>query len=98
MITDPVCLQYVDNVDRNSGLKSMEELNINNGNGQSYGFILYRTKLTGAQLKTGSQLTIRGRPRDLVQVLINGVMLSKPVLVQSDLDTFGTWAVRYYDF
>jgi hypothetical protein len=37
----------------------MEELSINNGNGQSYGYILYRAKLTGALLQQGTALTIK---------------------------------------
>jgi len=37
----------------------MEEMSINNGNGQSYGYILYRAKLTGAELQQGSVLTIK---------------------------------------
>jgi hypothetical protein len=73
----------------------MEELNINGGSGQSYGFILYRTKLGAQQLKQGSKLTIRGRPRDYLQIIVNGVMLNKPMLNVSDLLTVGSWAVRY---
>jgi hypothetical protein len=57
------------NIEFSSELKSMEELNINNGNGQSYGYILYRAKLTGAQLQQGSVLTIKGHPRDLLMVI-----------------------------
>ena len=41
----------VDNVELKSELKPMEQLSINNGNGQSYGYILYRTKLSGSQLR-----------------------------------------------
>ena len=43
----------------------MEQLQLNNGNGQSYGYIVYRKKL---QLRNGSVLSMRGRPRDLLQV------------------------------
>ena len=46
-------------------VKSMEQLSLNNGNGQSYGYIVYRKKLN---LQQGSVLSMRGRPRDLLQV------------------------------
>ena len=48
-------------------LKSMEQLSLNNGNGQSYGYIVYRKRLA---LRQGSVLSMRGRPRDLLQVKI----------------------------
>ena len=44
----------------------MEQLDINNGNGQSYGYIVYRKTLV---LRPGMKLKIRGHPRDLVQVI-----------------------------
>ena len=53
---------------------SMEMLDVNNGNGQSYGYIVYRKNLV---LKSGMKLTIRGHPRDIVQVLVNGVQVSR---------------------
>ena len=46
-------------------LKSMEELPINNFNGQSYGYIVYRKKMP---IKQGAVLSMRGRPRDLLHV------------------------------
>jgi hypothetical protein len=53
---------------------------------------LYRARLTGAQLQQGSVLTIKGRPRDLLQILVNGVMLNEPILKLSDLTEVGSWA------
>ena len=44
----------------------MEQLDINNENGQSYGYIVYRKTLV---LQAGMTLKIRGHPRDLVQVI-----------------------------
>ena len=44
----------------------MEQLDINNGNGQGYGYIVYRKTLV---LQAGMKLKIRGHPRDLVQVI-----------------------------
>ena len=73
----------------------MEELSINNGNGQSYGYILYRAKLTGAKLHQGSLLTIKGHPRDLLQIIVNGVMLNEPILKLTELTEVGSWAVKY---
>ena len=51
----------------------MEQLDINNGNGQSYGYIVYRKTLV---LRPGMKLKIRGHPRDLVQVIILGSVRS----------------------
>ena len=51
----------------------MEQLDINNGNGQSYGYIVYRKTLV---LRPGMKLKIRGHPRDLVQVIIFGSVRS----------------------
>merc|ERR1711915_1139262 len=56
--------------------KSMEELELHDGNGQSYGYIVYRKWLT---LKPGSRLTVRGHIRDLLQVMVDGRMVSEPV-------------------
>ena len=43
----------------------MEQLRLNNGNGQSYGYIVYRKKLA---IRQGATLAMRGRPRDLMLV------------------------------
>jgi len=70
----------------------MEKLEINNGNGQSYGYIVYRKTLP---LVPGNVLKIRGHPRDLVQVLVNGVEVNPPILTLIDLGkNFGSWAIR----
>ena len=59
-------LQPEDHKEISNALKSMEELNINNFNGQSYGYIVYRKKLP---IKQGAVLSMRGRPRDLLHVI-----------------------------
>jgi len=70
----------------------MEKLEINNGNGQSYGYIIYRKTLP---IIEGMKLKIRGHPRDLVQVLVNGLEVNAPILSVMDLmKNFGSWAVR----
>jgi len=74
----------------------MEQLNINNGNGQSYGYIVYRKTLV---LKQGMTLTIRGHPRDLVQVMVNGVQVNDPIYNLADLGrNFGSWGLRDAEF
>jgi len=74
----------------------MEALSVNNGNGQSYGYLVYRKEVT---LQAGSVLKIRGHPRDLVQVMVNGVNVNPPLLTTSALQTtFGSWAVRDAEF
>ena len=74
----------------------MEQLNVNNGNGQSYGYIVYRKTLV---LKPGMKLKIRGHPRDLVQVMVNGVQVNDPIYNLLDLGkNFGSWGVRDAEF
>ena len=52
----------------------------------------------GLLRRSGTKLTIRGRPRDLVQVLFNGVMLNVAPLEEEDLRGFGSWAARYTQY
>jgi len=74
----------------------MEKLNINNGNGQSYGYIIYRKEV---QISVGSVLKIRGHPRDLLQVLVNGVQVNDIIATPGDLgSSFGSWALRDSEF
>jgi len=74
----------------------MEQLNINDGNGQSYGYIVYRKEV---QINPGSVLQIRGHPRDLAQVMINGVQVNPAIVTQSDLGkNFGSWSLRDAEF
>ena len=71
-----------------STVLSMEELPINNDNGQSYGFIVYRKTVN---MKAESVLTIKGHIRDFAQVLINGQNQIPPVHSQEDFNKFGSW-------
>lgn len=74
----------------------MEKLNINNGNGQSYGYIVYRKEL---QINPGSVLQIRGHPRDLAQVFINGIQVNPAIVNPGDLGKhFGSWSLRDAEF
>ena len=58
--------QPEDHREFSNALKSMEELRINNFNGQSYGYIVYRKKMP---IRQGAVLSMRGRPRDLLHVI-----------------------------
>ncbi|XP_059086331.1 beta-galactosidase-1-like protein 2 isoform X1 [Tigriopus californicus] len=69
-------------------LLPMEQLDLNDGNGQSYGYIIYRKQLA---LKTGDKIKIRGHVRDLLQLIVNGKMVNRPILEFSDLAFFGSW-------
>lgn len=70
----------------------MEFLPINNGSGQSYGYIVY--KKDGLDLAANSVLKIKGRVCDTVMVLINGMLVSKPLTNASNLNGFGTWRLK----
>ncbi|EFA04110.1 Beta-galactosidase-1-like protein 3 [Tribolium castaneum] len=67
----------------------MENLPINDNSGQSYGYIVYRA--SGIDIPANSVLTITGHVRDTVMVLIDGVLISKPLSSLDDLNTFGFW-------
>ena len=50
-------------------------------------------------LRPGSRLTVRGHPRDLVHLMVNGVMLNEPIYNLADLGrNFGSWALRDAEF
>ncbi|XP_030767921.1 beta-galactosidase-1-like protein 2 [Sitophilus oryzae] len=70
-------------------LVSMEQLDINNGNGQSYGYIVYRKE--NIDIKAGSVLKVEGHVCDTVLVLINGTLVSKVLETEEDLNGFGYW-------
>lgn len=74
---------------------SMEELEINEGNGQDYGYLVYRKTV---EVSPGSVLKVRGHIRDLGQVMIDGVMVSEPLTTIHLLNTFGSWAIRDSEF
>ncbi|XP_060528721.1 beta-galactosidase-1-like protein 3 [Cylas formicarius] len=67
---------------------SMENMDINNGNGQSYGYVVYRKTL---DLDANSLLKIVGRVCDTVIVLVNGKRVSPVLAKAADLNNFGTW-------
>ncbi|CAG9772538.1 unnamed protein product [Ceutorhynchus assimilis] len=83
----------------------MEYLPINNMSGQSYGYTVYRKKLLGnfynkksacnnkalLDIPSNSILTIAGRICDSAIILVDGVLLSKPLERTEDLNGFGFW-------
>ncbi|KAK9873770.1 hypothetical protein WA026_002127 [Henosepilachna vigintioctopunctata] len=75
-----------------SDIVSMEQLPINNNSGQSYGYILYRK--TNIDIPSNSILTIEGRVCDSVIVLVNGILVSKPLTQSKDLNGFGFWRLK----
>ncbi|KAL7643806.1 UNVERIFIED_CONTAM: hypothetical protein RMT77_005812 [Armadillidium vulgare] len=72
---------------------SMEEFSfLNNGSGQTFGYVYYTTKVT---LPAGtSTLLIRGHVRDMIQVFINGEVVTQPYSNRDDLSGFGFWNGR----
>lgn len=70
----------------------MELLPMNNGSGQSYGYIVYRK--VGLDIPRDSILKIGGHVCDTVMVLVNGILLSKPLMQKEDLDGFGYWRIK----
>lgn len=68
---------------------SMELLAMNNMSGQSFGYIAYRKRFL--DIEANSTLTIGGRVCDSVVVVVDGVLVSKPLNRASDLNNFGFW-------
>lgn len=75
---------------------AMEDLPINEGNGQAYGYTLYRTRITVP--KGGATLTIRGHVRDLALLLVDLKLVTPCINEPRDLDAFGTWVKRNSTF
>ncbi|KAK5650748.1 hypothetical protein RI129_001777 [Pyrocoelia pectoralis] len=69
----------------------MEDLPMNNGAGQSYGYIIY--KKDNLYIPANSILTIESHVCDTVMVLINGLLVSKPLTNPDDLNGFGYWRI-----
>lgn len=67
----------------------MEKLPIHHNSGQSYGYIIYRRE--NLNILANSLLTITGHIRDTVMVLVNGILISKPLSSCDDLNGFGYW-------
>ncbi|CAH1154971.1 unnamed protein product [Phaedon cochleariae] len=90
-------LSLADLLDQSQGfpmkhVQPMESLPINNGSGQSYGYIIYRT--SNIDIPRDSILKIKGRVCDTVLVLLNGKLKSKILESKEDLEGFGYWKKR----
>ncbi|XP_050294011.1 beta-galactosidase-1-like protein 3 [Anthonomus grandis grandis] len=70
----------------------MELLDINNGTGQSFGYITYRKE--HLNLPANAILNISGHIRDTVMVFVNGKLISLPLRTSDDLDHFGFWRLN----
>jgi len=79
-------LANTQNIHSNS-LISMENLDINNNNGQSFGYVVYRKVL---DLSAGATLKIEGRVCDTVMVLVDGKLVSPWISRAADMNQFGT--------
>ncbi|XP_066945633.1 beta-galactosidase-1-like protein 2 [Macrobrachium rosenbergii] len=84
----PTLLAQQTSVEVSEGPCSMEQLPVNDNNGQSYGYILYTTR---ANLTPTSKLLITNHVRDLAQVLVDGVVMTKPYGTPDDISGFGFW-------
>ncbi|RZC41824.1 beta-galactosidase-1-like protein 2 [Asbolus verrucosus] len=87
-----VIMGQAPNVIPDSSPLPMEKLPINNGSGQSYGYIVYQKD--NLNIAANSVLTITGHIRDTVMVVINGVLISKPLASSDDLNDFGYWRLE----
>ncbi|KAK5650908.1 hypothetical protein RI129_001937 [Pyrocoelia pectoralis] len=70
---------------------AMENLPINNNSGQSYGYIIYRK--TGLHIPSYAKLKVENHVCDTVMVLIDGVLVSKPLSGANDFNGFGYWRI-----
>ncbi|XP_022901585.2 beta-galactosidase-1-like protein 2 [Onthophagus taurus] len=71
---------------------SMENIDINNGGGQRFGYVVYKKE--NLNIKSDSILKIEGRVYDTILVLINGELKSKILTSESDVNGFGYWRVK----
>ncbi|XP_071440974.1 beta-galactosidase-1-like protein 2 [Hetaerina americana] len=69
-------------------MQSMEELPINNGNGQSYGYVNYRKHIV---LSANSTLKVSGHVRDIALLLLDNQQKTKSPTNVPDLNGFGFW-------
>ncbi|XP_015598574.1 beta-galactosidase-1-like protein 2 [Cephus cinctus] len=70
---------------------SMENLPINNGSGQSYGYVIYKKRVP---LRKESSLKISGHIHDTAMVLVDGILKTKPLKSLDDISGFGYWSTE----
>lgn len=71
---------------------AMEMLDINNGSGQSVGYIAYRKE--NVDLEADTVLKIEGNICDTAVVLVDGVLVSPVLESKEDLNNFGYWRLK----
>lgn len=71
---------------------AMEMLDINNGSGQSVGYIAYRKE--NIDLEPNTVLKIEGHICDTAVVLVDGVLVSPVLESKDDLNNFGYWTME----
>lgn len=70
-----------------------EELEINNGGGQSFGYTLYRQRLRVT--KKNPIMKLKGKIRDIVIVFVDGIRQTEVLNDHTQLSGFGFWNSRY---
>ena len=70
----------------------MEQLEINHGSGQNFGYIVYRKK--NQVLDSSSQLSIDGQINGAAMVVVDNVLMSPPLESTDDFQNFGYWCTE----
>nr|CAD7392463.1 unnamed protein product [Timema cristinae] len=78
-----------DDRDTSTDLIAMEQTDVNNGSGQSYGFIVYRKR--DLEIPETSILRLETVVRDVGMVLVDGVRKTEPLVQSSQIGGFGYW-------
>lgn len=76
-------------------LTYMEQLSINQGSGQNYGYIVYRKK--DEDLNADSHLQIDGNINGAAMVVVDNELVSPPLKTINDFNNFGYWCTEYVD-
>nr|CAD7456008.1 unnamed protein product [Timema tahoe] len=78
-----------DDHDTSTSLIAMEQTDVNNGSGQSYGFIIYRKR--DLEIPETPILRLGTVVRDVGIVLVDGVRKTEPLVQSSQIEGFGYW-------
>nr|CAD7423921.1 unnamed protein product [Timema monikensis] len=78
-----------DDRDTSTDLIAMEQTDVNNGSGQSYGFIVYRKR--DLEIPETPILRLGTVVRDVGMVLVDGVRKTEPLVQSSQIGGFGYW-------
>lgn len=70
----------------------MEQLNVNNGSGQNFGYIVYRKE--AHTLQPNSELQITGQIKGAAMVVVDNSLRSPPLQTISDFQGFGYWSTE----